>query len=527
MSFARGFQTGWSAVGEAIEEREKRKLREGLKRAGSLEQETIDPAEMARNLEGAGINPDTGQPYYTVSGGMVQPNFEYEGMQRPAGGLRERQQYQPSSYGASIALPETTQYQLGGRTQGTQFSPEEVNRARTEEMARVYEQQGMPEEAMRMRQLAQQQELTGIQRQREKLQLSTAQRQQEFDTALQNVNKQKFEKPEDRTAAILDVYRSYDPKGAAQLEASYTQNELNKITLDAKKFEQNYKEARAKGVDSVIDWYDSVNDGFTLRRDGNIVYRTDATTGQETVFLQGTDRELMSQLDAYATPGGFLNLAKTEADIAKSQAQTALARSQAGAINPTAQRQEMTQNIALADQFRKQLSDIDKELQNYTEGTPQYAALARQRNEVAAALRDVNAVIRPPGLTRGDAEPSGVAAAREVARSGTNPVTRKPFTAAEKAEYERIFGEKFPEPSRTAPTAPVSAAPPSQGGGLTKSLELSFPAAGPSVGGRGRTPSREARIPEPPPKTTRGGRPNSAYAEWDKKFGERYRAQQR
>jgi hypothetical protein len=63
----------------------------------------------------------------------------------------------------AVRIPETTQYQLGGRTQGTQFSPEEVNRARTEEMARVYEQQGMPEEAMRMRQLAQQQELSGLQ----------------------------------------------------------------------------------------------------------------------------------------------------------------------------------------------------------------------------------------------------------------------------------------------------------------------------------------------------------------------------
>jgi hypothetical protein len=218
-------------------------------------------------------------------------------------------------------------------------------------------------------------------------------------------------------------------------------------------------------------------------------------------------------------------LEKTRAQTVAAQAQAAQAISQAGAVGPTAQRQEMTQNIALADQFRKQLSDIDKELQNYTEGTPQYAALARQRNEVAAALRDINAVIRPTGLTRDTAAAPAIDAAREVARSGINPDTGKPFTANEKKEYERIFGEKFPEPSRTAPTAPVSAAPPSQGGGLTRSLESSFSAARPSVGGR--TPSREARIPEPPPKTTRGGRPNSAYAEWDKKFGERYRAQQR
>jgi len=179
----------------------------------------------------------------------------------------------------------------------------------------------------------------------------------------------------------------------------------------------------------------------------------------------------------------------------------------------------------LADQFRKQLSDIDKEIQNYSEGTPQYAALARQRNEIAAALRDVNALIRPSGLTRGGAEPSGVAAAREVARSGINPVTGKPFTAAEKSEYERIFGEKFPESSRTAPTTPTSTTSLSQGLGITRSLESSFTAARPSVGGR--TPSREARIPEPPRQFTRGGRTNPDYLEWDQQYGERYRAQQR
>jgi hypothetical protein len=54
MSFARGFQVGWSAVDDALKEREKRELREGLKRAGSLDQQTIfakrqaTPEEFAR-----------------------------------------------------------------------------------------------------------------------------------------------------------------------------------------------------------------------------------------------------------------------------------------------------------------------------------------------------------------------------------------------------------------------------------------------------------------------------------------------
>lgn len=498
MSFASGFKVGFGAVNQAFDEREKRRLREGLKRAGALEQETVaggkrqaTPEELARAQD------------YTQS--IAAQDAQMFGLAPEEAGA-----YAPRTPTGAQQVVDPNQYRLGGLTRGTQFSPTEVNQARTEEMARVYEQQGMPEEAMRMRQLAQQQQLTS-------LQLQTAQRQQEFNTALQDVNKQKFDTPEARTDAILDVYRSYDPKGAAQLEASYTQNDLNKITLNAKKFEQNYKEARAKGVDSVIKWYDSVNDGFTLRREGNIIYRKDATTGQEAVFLQGTDDQIMMRMDAIAKPGGFLELATAQANIEKLTAQTGLARAQAGAVGPSAQRADMSQNIALADQFRKQLSDIDKELQNYTEGTPQYAALARQRNEVAAALRDINAVIRPTGLTRDTAAAPAIDAAREVARSGINPDTGKPFTASEKKEYERIFGEPFPTSKKTSSgeTKPASLSPASR---IREAQGLA------------------PRIPEPPPKeitrsSGRGGgtvrTPNPAYAEWEKEFGERYRAQQR
>ena len=336
MGFASGFRAGYDVVRDAEERRRKEELRQGLQKAGALQptQQTMADPELVRNLEGAGINPQTGLPYYTVRDGYVQPNFAVETTTpMPAGpdqispgvGPDQIPVVQPGARGIesrlapaeAVRIPETTQYQLGGLTRATPFTQPEIQRARTEEMARVYEQQGMPEEAMRMRQLAQQQELSG-------LQLGQARRQEDYNTALQEINKQKFADPTERTAAILAATEAFDPATALKLRNEYTQAELNDITLKAKKFEQNYTQSRAKGVDSVISWYDSVNDGFTLRREGNKIIQTD-TAGNQRVFAQGTDDQIMMRMDAIAKPGGFLELAKTEADIKKSEAQTAQA----------------------------------------------------------------------------------------------------------------------------------------------------------------------------------------------------------
>jgi hypothetical protein len=47
MSFARGFQVGWSAVDDALKEKEKRELREGLQR----ESARFTPTEVASGEE--------------------------------------------------------------------------------------------------------------------------------------------------------------------------------------------------------------------------------------------------------------------------------------------------------------------------------------------------------------------------------------------------------------------------------------------------------------------------------------------
>jgi hypothetical protein len=484
MGFASGFRAGYDVVSAAEERRRKEELRKGLQRAGSLEpsQQTMADPEMIRNLEGAGINPETGRPYYSVRDGYVQPNFDVETtVPRPAGpdqiqpgvGSDQIPVVQPGTRGVesrltpaeAVRIPETTQYQIGGLTRETPFTQPEIQRARTEEMARVYEQQGMPEEAMRMRQLAQQQELSG-------LQLGQARRQEDYNTALQEINKQKFADPTERTAAILAATEAFDPAIALKLRNEYTQAELNDITLKAKKFEQNYTQARAKGVDSVISWYDSVNDGFTLRREGNQIIQTD-TAGNQRVFAQGTDDQIMMRMDAIAKPGGFLELAKTEADIKKSEAQA-------------------EQASEYASYLRR---DRPRAGAGLTAEKPLTAADVKSFMEVFGDTVVGQGADRKP-ITLRDLPPNEAIAYINSIRGGGGGTPNLPDIPE--------GGLPLPGAVASRPEAP------------TQGLVPASPRAA-------RAAARQDTIPQPPPQTitTRGGvtRVNPDYLEWERQYG--------
>ena len=141
------------------------------------------------------------------------------------------------------------------------------------------------------------------------------------------------------------------------------------------------------------------------------------------------------------------------------QAQINKLNAEAAAMGPSAARDQIRLDLAQAEQFRKQLSDIDRELANYGEGTPQYRALVAQRNQTAAALRDINTSIlsqrQPSALPTGAgaAAPGGVEAARKQALTGKRP-DGKPYTAQDKRDYEVTFGEKFPEAPKKAGDGP-------------------------------------------------------------------------
>lgn len=105
-----------------------------------------------------------------------------------------------------------------------------------------------------------------------------------------------------------------------------------------------------------------------------------------------------------------------------------------------------------------------------------------------------------------------------AAESGTNPQTGKPWTAKEISEFEQKYpGTPWPgaesagaSSTRTQPTSAIPTQP-----------------ATPTRTGRGVAIPAGERIPEPPPKQLIPGRNNPAYINWEKKYGERYRAQQR
>ena len=114
----------------------------------------------------------------------------------------------------------------------------------------------------------------------------------------------------------------------------------------------------------------------------------------------------------------------------------------------------------------------------------------------------------------GVAPPEIVAAAR----SGTNPITGKPYTSAEITAFENKYpNTPWPGPQKT--TTPAK-------GGRS---------AIPATGGRGAPPSAALNIPPAPPRSiqqqTRGGIvytgiPNPNYAAWERRYGQ-YQAQQR
>jgi hypothetical protein len=230
----------------------------------------------------------------------------------------------PQQFRVEEAQPVAPSFRVGDQAFKTR---EEATRGarplRAEGLARVYEQYGDIERAEELRERADAGRLREMQMEATGLDLQTRRRDvartQEFDTGMAAINKQTFEAPEQRTAAILDlVEATQGPQARAALEASYTSNQLNSISLDSAKFQQGFQQAFTKGLDATMKWLDSQNPGFTLERRGNQVIRVDED-GSRSVFASGSDFEIMEQFAGMATPSNFLTLAQNRVnrDIAR------------------------------------------------------------------------------------------------------------------------------------------------------------------------------------------------------------------
>jgi hypothetical protein len=158
-------------------------------------------------------------------------------------------------------------------------------------------------------------------------QLTEIQRKQNLQAALDarlaDINKQEFASPELRSQAVLGLVEELQgPQAAAQLRASYSQNELNQISLQSKKFDEGFRQSRAKGVIPALEWFDEQNTSFKLERDPKNPFRVIQvnTDGSRQLFADAkNERELGMIVDAKAKPGGFLELAKYDLDVKKAE----------------------------------------------------------------------------------------------------------------------------------------------------------------------------------------------------------------
>jgi len=289
---------------------------------------------------------------YNVTEGAYGPGLQENITQLQ--GLREQDPAQAAAYDQAIA--ELTRRQgltapdysvaSGAQNYGTrQEARQAAAPMRTEGLAGVYRQAGQIDKADELEARAFDQQRAIAREQRDirafetqqaaakqqglltDVQLTDAQRKQRmqeaFDTGFADINKQTFEKPEERTAAILSlVERTQGVQAAEQLRASYSQNELNQISLQSKKFDEGFRQSRAKGVIPALEWFDEQNTSFKLERDPKNPFRVIQvnTDGTRSVFADAkNERELGMIVDAKAKPGGFLELAKYDLDVQKAK----------------------------------------------------------------------------------------------------------------------------------------------------------------------------------------------------------------
>jgi hypothetical protein len=346
MGFAAGFQVGAQAVERGLKMREEDKLKRELAQAYAKPEEFVDyTPEQQRQIQG--LQAVGGYDVQAVPGAEGQaPTLRYSA--KP-GSMYYDDMGQPE---APIEVAPQRVQRYGGQTVAGQFDPMQLQGFQMREAARAIGASGDPVRAAQMLAEATRMEreaveaplrLQALQTQvaagklgltkteqdiaQGGIQLTDAQRKQRmqeaFDTGFADINKQTFEKPEERTAAILSlVERTQGVQAAEQLRANYSQNELNQISLQSKKFDEGFRQSRAKGVIPALEWFDEQNTSFKLERDPKNPFRVIQvnTDNTRSVFADAkNERELGMIIDAKAKPGGFLELAKYDLDVKKAE----------------------------------------------------------------------------------------------------------------------------------------------------------------------------------------------------------------
>ena len=511
MGFASGFRAGYDVVSAAEERRRKEELRKGLQR----ESARFTPTEVASGEEALrGFREGTAQtdtftiPNADGSGGLTVTPAQYEQM------YLSDLQNRPAGYTVEQAVvPE-----LGGRQYETLAAAEQaVAPSRAAGLANVYRQAGDVAEAEQLMGLSRGAQLQNLQisaaqrTEEDALKVRTAteqiaklgrlptlaeirtiasknnlslEQQNQLGESLTSIASQdnalKLQTATEQIAALgrpptLKEVRQIASANSLSLDQQFKlgENVTGIASQDAKELEIDIKKKiKGKGLDALL----KIHKDDPTFDDNSFFEKSVDKDGKITITQKSNDGAIIGSQSFPSAEAAtkYLNQAAiapenlftwlqanrlSEAGIAKATEQTLLAKAQRLGLPAAAQTDAQRQNIALADQFRKQIADANKLLENYREGTPQYNAVLAERNSAAMALKDVNRLFQSGGLTRSEAAKSQVNIPPEVdasIRAGINPKTKEPYTADEIKAFEERTGISWYGPKPEANKAGLS-----------------------------------------------------------------------
>jgi len=365
---AGGLETG-ARLGALLQEKEERDRIEELRKAAPTESQGYTAAQ-GRQLE-ALVNSggyDIVPQYAPPAEGQTQGLFTgYQSV--PKANLQDQASWDMPAAPQTYAPQRVTDF-LGQRYEGG-LAPERMETIRTramanavadprlrqqmllavtaEERAQEAELRAKEDQAYQQRIRPTQQKALEQQTTLGGIQLTVAEREAEkvkkYDEGLAEINKKEFEKPEERTQALLSLIESTRGVEAAQkLKSSYSADELNQISIQSKKFDEGFRQSRAKGVIPALEWFDEQNTSFKLERDPKNPFRYIQINqdGTRSIFADAkNERELGMIIDAKAKPGGFLELAKYDLDVRRTDASVSLAGVQAKALKDRSNAEKM------------------------------------------------------------------------------------------------------------------------------------------------------------------------------------------
>ena len=450
MGFASGFQVGAQAVERGLKMREedelKRRLAEVYQAPTTGFGYTSEDMARMRQMQGAG------EGAYNIEGvgaeGQV-PTLRYTptGLNLGSGDMPEA----PTNF-----APQQIQ-RYGDQAVAGQFSPAQIRGLQAQAAARAVGASGDYRGAALLQQQAEEAEFNAKyrplqlqsmegqiasqaqQRDLTELQLTAAktalQKTTSFDTAFAKINDTKYDKPEEKSAAVLAAVAQFKgPEAAAALEANYSTNERNKILTEGAKFDQTIKQARLKGPAAALKAIDDLNDSFTLEIDGFKVTQVNKD-GTRVPFLEAkTADEFALSVDSRIKEGGAFELAKFRQD---EQSKNALI----GYYNARAKEAGAASNAAA-----NQLSGVQVGYSRDEKGNPIQVMSGLRFNRKTGALESVQVKLDQNVVPAAALDPKKINdAAEQLVGTPVDPTNKKgpqhTFQTARQAVTDQIFNQ--------------------------------------------------------------------------------------